>query len=235
MNVKEILEELKSLGNESTRKTLMKHGAREPIYGVRIGDMKPIQKRIKKNYQLSLDLYDTGVSEAMYLAGLIADETKMTKQDLQKWAENAYWAMISEYTVPWVAAESRYGWDMGLDWIESDLDHIQASGWATLSSLPTLISENHLDIKKYSELLDYVVKNIHNTPNRARYTMNAFVISVGGYITQLREKAIETAESNGKVYVDMEGTSCRVPDAASYIAKMIERNPVPKLKKTVRC
>ena len=235
MNAKDILEELKSLGNESTRKTLMKHGAREPFFGVRIGDMKPIQKRIKKNYQLSLDLYDTGVSEAMYLAGLIADETKMTKKDLQKWAENAYWAMISEYTVPWVAAESRYGWDMGLDWIESDLEHIQTSGWATLSNLPSLISENHLDIKKYSELMDYVVKNIHNAPNRTRYTMNSFVISVGSYMTQLREKAIETAGSIGKVYVDMGDTSCKVPDAATYIEKMIARNPVPKLKKTVRC
>lgn len=235
MNVNEILDELKSLGNESTRNTLMKHGAREPFYGVRIGDMKPIQKKIKKNYQLALDLYDTGVSDAMYLAGLIADETKMTKQDLQKWAENAYWNMISEYTVPWVAAESRFGWEMGLEWIDSELDNIQASGWATLSSLPTLISENHLDIKKYSELLDYVVKNIHNSPNRTRHTMNAFIIATGGYITQLRDKSFETAASIGNVYVDMGVTSCKVPDAAAYIEKMIARNPVPKLKKTIRC
>jgi len=98
---------------KSTRNTLM-NTEQGSYLRVWIGDMKPLQKKIKKNYQLALDLYDTGVSEAMYLAGLIADETKMTKQDLQKWAENAYWAMISEYTVPWVAAESRYGWDMGL-------------------------------------------------------------------------------------------------------------------------
>ena len=37
-------------------------------------DLKKYQKRIKKDYQLSLDLYDSGVSDAMYLAGLIADE-----------------------------------------------------------------------------------------------------------------------------------------------------------------
>jgi hypothetical protein len=27
--------------------------------------------------------------------------------------------MISEYTVAWVAAESRYGWELALEWIES--------------------------------------------------------------------------------------------------------------------
>src|SRR5947209_7953223 len=50
----------------------MKHGAREPFFGVKIEDLKKIQKRIKKDYQLALDLYATGISDAMYLAGLIA-------------------------------------------------------------------------------------------------------------------------------------------------------------------
>jgi len=35
----------------------------------------------------------------MYLAGLIADDAKMTKKDLQKWVENATWGMVGEYTV----------------------------------------------------------------------------------------------------------------------------------------
>ena len=46
--------------------------------------MKKIQKRVKMDYQLALDLYDTGIADAMYLAGLIADDAKMTRKDLQK-------------------------------------------------------------------------------------------------------------------------------------------------------
>ena len=109
MTVKQVLQELSKLGNDSTKKTLMKHGAREPFYGVKIGDLKKIQREIKKDCRLSLDLFRTGNSDAMYLAGLIADENKMTKEDLQEWVEMAYWYLLSEYTVPSVAAESRYG------------------------------------------------------------------------------------------------------------------------------
>ena len=72
MTAAEIVAELKKLGNESYKKVLIKHGAKEPFYGVKIEDLKKIQKRIKKDYQLALDLYDTGISDAMYLAGLIA-------------------------------------------------------------------------------------------------------------------------------------------------------------------
>src|SRR6478672_8693271 len=109
MNAQEILDELKSNGNESLKNTLLKHGAREPFYGVKVEYLKKIQKRIKKDYALALALYDTGVSDAMYLAGLIADDKKMTKEDLNHWVKNAYWSMLFEYTVPWVAAESNHG------------------------------------------------------------------------------------------------------------------------------
>ena len=51
-----------------------------PAENQKIEDLKKIQKRIKKDYRLALDLYDTGIHDAMYLAGLIADDAKMTKQ-----------------------------------------------------------------------------------------------------------------------------------------------------------
>jgi hypothetical protein len=89
MTAKEIVAELKKLGTPQTKKMWMTHGAQEPCLGVTVADMKKIQKRVKMDYQLALDLYDTGIADAMYLAGLIADDAKMTKKDLQEWVKNA--------------------------------------------------------------------------------------------------------------------------------------------------
>src|SRR5262249_38166050 len=96
----DILNELSTLGSASIKKVLMNHGACEPFFGVKVEHPKKIQKRIKRDYQLAKDLYDTGNSDAMYLAGLIADDARMTKADLCHWADKAYWHMIGEYTVP---------------------------------------------------------------------------------------------------------------------------------------
>jgi 3-methyladenine DNA glycosylase AlkD len=68
MTASEILSELKTLGRDSYKKVLLNHGVREPVFGVKIEEMKKIQKRVKKDYRLALDLYDTGVYDAMYLA-----------------------------------------------------------------------------------------------------------------------------------------------------------------------
>ena len=73
MTAKDVLAQLKALGTEQTKKTHMRHGAKEPFYGVKVADLKVLQKKIKTDHALALELYDTGNSDAMYLAGLIAD------------------------------------------------------------------------------------------------------------------------------------------------------------------
>lgn len=235
MHVDQILSELAAMGAESTKKTLMRHGAREPFFGVKVGDMKKIVKREKKNHALSLALYETGNSDAMYLAGLLADEKKITADDLRRWAEGAYWYMLSEYTVAWVAAESAYGWVLGLEWIDSPVEHIAASGWSTLASLATIKPDAELDLGAFERLLDRVERTLHTSANRVRYAMNVFVIATGGSVTPLTGKALEVAARLGKVTVDMDGTACAVPSAVGYIEKMRAAGKLGYKKKMARC
>lgn len=69
VDVQAILRELESLGTERTKKVYMQQGAREPLFGVATGAMKPIVKKIKTNQALADKLYATGNYDAMYLAG----------------------------------------------------------------------------------------------------------------------------------------------------------------------
>ena len=146
MTAEAIVAELKKFANAQTRKTWMTHGAKEPCLGVKIGDMKKIQKRIKMDYQLALDLYNTGIADAMYLAGLIADDAKMTKKDLEKWIKNASWGAVAEYTVPWVASGSPHGRELALKWIESKNELIAAAGWQTYSSMVAIKPDAERDL-----------------------------------------------------------------------------------------
>lgn len=235
MTTQEVMDELKSYGDERTKQTFLRHGAREPFYGVKVADMKKILKKTKKNHELSLELYATGNGDAMYLAGLMADENQITREQLEDWAEKADWHMISEYTVPWVAAETPFGFELGLSWIESDVERVASAGWSTLSSFAAVTQDDALDVNKYSELLTRVEREIHDAPNRVRYCMNNFVIAIGCYIPALHDKAVQTASNVGKVEVFMGDTHCKVPLATAYIQKVADRGSVGKKRKTARC
>ena len=235
MTAKEIVEQLKPLGAEGYKKILLNHGAVEPVLGVKIEELKKFQKSIKQDYQLALDLYDTGIYDAMYLAGLIADDMKMSKKDLQHWAKTANCQGISEYTVPWVASESRFGFELAREWIESKQESIAATGWATLSSLVAIKDDSELDVAALKKLLVRVTKTIHQQPNRVRYTMNGFVIAVGSYVKALTDEALKVADQMGEVTVDMNGTACKVPAAAAYLQKIEHRGAIGKKRKTAKC
>ena len=235
MTTQEIMKELEAYGNEQTKKTLMKHGAKEPFFGVKVQDLKKILKKTKKNHELSLELFATGNSDAMYLASLMADESKITKAQLEEWVSQAYWSYLSEYAVPWVAAETEFGFELGMKWIESDQETIASAGWGTLAYYAAVNEDEAIDIDIYTKLLDRVKNEVHDAQNRVRYTMNGFVIAIGTYVKALTEKSIEVAEAIGKVSVDVGGTACKVPLATQYITKVIDKGRVGKKRKTARC
>jgi len=235
MTANEILVELEKYGDVQTKKTLLRHGAREPFFGVKVADLKKILKKTKKNHELSLALYRTGNSDAMYLAGLMADEHKITESQLDDWIDNAYWYYLSEYAVPWVAAETDFGFDLGLKWIQSDQERIASAGWATLGYYAGVNQDEDLDVKAYSLLLDKIANEIHHSQNRVRYTMNGFVISIGTSVKDLTDKAKIVATKIGNIEVNMNGTACKVPLATEYINKAIEKGQIGKKRKTARC
>jgi hypothetical protein len=235
MKLKDVMAELEGLGSESTKRTLMRHGAREPFFGVRIGDMKPVVKKLKGMQDLALELFATGNGDAQYLAGIIADGARMTKAQVDGWAKTASWDMISGTTVPWVASEHPDGLALALKWIDSKNEQIARAGWNSLGALAAVVPDDRLPMAEFGKLLDRVVREMSRAPDGVRYTMNNFIIACGTYLEPLGKHAIATARAAGRVEVDMGETACKVPDAESYILKARRGKPVAPKRKTVRC
>lgn len=233
--VSDVMTALKEKGSAQTRKIYARHGAPENMFGVKVADLKVIAKKMKGNQELACELYDTENSDAMYLAGMVADGSQMTKRQLDSWARKASWYMISEYTVPGVVCESEHARDLALKWVKSRKSSIASAGWATYSGIVAITPDAELDKEEIKELLQRVVDQIDDAPDRVRYAMNGFVISVGCYVKPLLRQAKAAARKIGKVEVDMGETSCKVPLATDYIEKVEQAGRVGKKRKTVKC
>lgn len=233
--VSEVMTELKKLGTAQNVKIYSRHGAPENMFGVSVANMKKVAKKIKGNHELALELYDTGNADAMYLAGMVADGSQMNKTQLNKWARNSAWYMVGEYAVPGVATESKHAHDLALKWIKAKKDHIASCGWCTYVGLMATRDDSELDQKEIKALLKQIEKEVDGAGNRTRYTMNGFVIAVGTYVKPLLKQAKATAKKIGKVDVQMGETSCKVPLATEYIAKVEKMGRVGKKRKTMKC
>ncbi|RJE91217.1 DNA alkylation repair protein [Paenibacillus sp. 1011MAR3C5] len=235
MTYEELMLQLEKLGSEQTKRTFLRHGAMEPFFGVKVGDLKKLVKYVKKDQKLAEQLYASGISDAMYLAGLSIDPKQVSKELLQQWANEAYWSMLSEYTVAGVAAESAYARELALEWMDSPEEMKAACGWNTYAGYVSITPDSELPIGEIRELLARVRRDIHSEKNRARYTMNGFVIAVGTYVRELHEEAIDIGKAIGEVHVDVGNTACKVPLAEEYIAKSSSKGKIGVKKKTCIC
>ncbi len=234
--VSQVMTALKKKGKPERIRVFANHGApTDKLFGVSVADMKVIAKQIKGQQELACELYETGNGDAMYLAGMVADGALMTRRLLDRWAKQANWQMISEYTVPWVATESEHGRALALEWMKSRKESVASSGWNTYSGLLAVRPDDELDLAEIKALLKRIEKEIGTAPNRVKYTMNGFVIAVGCYVAPLSKQAKALAKKLGKVEVEMGGTACKVPLAAETIAKVEKMGRLGKKRKTIKC
>ncbi len=231
----DVLSFLKEHENAGGKKVLLRHGAREPFFGTRIGDMKKLTRKIKKDHDLSLELWKTGNSDAMYFAALIADESRISAETLRKWVSEAYWYLLSESAVASVAAETPHGFELAREWIESPQEMTATAGWSTWCSLLSNRENGEFDTAELETLLDRVESQIHSERNRVRYAMNSFVINLGCYHPAFTKRAKEVGKRIGTVSVDTGDTACTVPTIAPYIEKVEKRGAIGKKRPDARC
>ena len=232
-----VMADLNAKASERTRATYIRHGAPpERTLGISVADMKAIARGIKKQQTLACELYATGVFEAMYLAGMVADGALLSRKQLNAWAEAAAgMTMISEYTVPWVALDRSDARAVAMKWIGSKKEHVAAAAWCTYSEMVATIPDDKLDLREIEALLKTLPAKIKTAPNRVRSTMNSFVIAVGTYVAPLLKQAHLAAQQIETVSVDVGGTACKVPLATERIADAHAGGHARPKRKTMRC
>jgi hypothetical protein len=235
MDLQTVMQELEALGKERTKKMYISNGAHEPLFGVATGAMKPIAKKIKRNQPLAEELYATGNYDAMYFAGVIADPEAMTEADFDRWMDDAYFYMLSDYVVAVTLAEADIAQEVADKWIESGEELRMSGGWSCYCWLLGNRPDTEFSEAKLAKMLDKVKDTIHNSPERTKSAMNNFVYTVGVSYLPLHEKALEIAKAIGPVEMKRDKKKSTILQASENIQKEADRGKIGFKRKYVRC
>ena len=235
MNAEMVMQELEALGKERMKKMYISNGAHEPVFGVATGAMKPIAKKIKINQPLAEELYATGNYDAMYFAGIIADPKAMTESDFERWIDEAYFYMLSDYVVAVTLAEADIAQEVADKWIASGEELKMSAGWSCYCWLLGNRKDEEFSESKLAGMLQLVETSIHESPERTKSAMNNFVYTVGISYLPLHEKAVETAKAIGIVEMKREKKKSSFLNASESIQKELDRGKLGFKRKYVRC
>ena len=218
MTFDDAMKQLKQMGTGQNVKIYRRHGAKDPMFGVSFANFNKLKKQIKTDHALAEKLWASGNLDARVLAMMIADPHKLTSATADKWVKDLDSSMVAD-PFSGLVARSPLAGKKYPKWMASKKEFIRQAGYSVFS---TFMRDNDqpsdADCRK---LLKTIEKEIHGSANRARYSMNTALISIGAYRPALTEEAMAAAKRIGKVEVDHGDTSCRTPDAIDYMKKTI--------------
>jgi len=212
----ETMAALEKAGTAQARKTYARHGAAGPMFGVSFATLRDMVQRIGVDHDLALALWETGNFDARNLAAKIADPTRLTASDLDRWAGESLPRMCGGYA-SMLAAEGSQGLATAKRWLAAKHEATRCAGWGLVGQLAG--RDASVPEVWFAGLLPRIEREIHDAPHAERHSMVMALIQVGGRSAALRKSALAAARRIGPVDVDHGDTSCKTPDAATYIEK----------------
>jgi 3-methyladenine DNA glycosylase AlkD len=219
MKIQEILEQLKMLSNEKMIAHNKKFGAGDNQFGVKMGDIRALAKKIKTNHELALELWDTENVDARFLATLLIDSKKITKEEINRLVKSEKFAHVADWLYTNVIKPYPDNEALRVEWMQTK-DIMQArAGWNLTSGAVV----RNPDILDFPALLDRIESEMPKAAPEVQWTMNNTLANIGINHPQYRERALSIGEKLG-VYKDYPvSKGCTSPFAPIWINEMVRR------------
>lgn len=219
MTLKEVLKQLKALGNEKTRAHNTKYGASDNQFGAKHGDIRVLAKKIKSDHKLALSLWETGNADAQLLAALLLKPKELSAKEMDRMVRTVNFSHVADWLYSYVVSQHPDKESLRQDWMSADDRWAARAGWQ-LTSSRVAKSPDGLDV---AALLDRIESEMADAEPEVQWTMNSTLATIGIHFPKLRKRAIAIGEKLG-IYRDYPvSKGCTSPFAPIWIEAMVSR------------
>lgn len=219
MTIEEALSQLQALGNEKVRAQNAKSGASDNQYGVSLGDIRVLAKKIRTNHALALSLWETGNADAQFLATLLIQPKKLSTEELDRMVRSVNFVRVADWLNSYVVAQHPDKETLREGWMASDDRWAARAGWH-LTAGRVSKSPDGLDLPA---LLDRIESEMAGAAPEVQWTMNNTLATIGIHVPELRERAIAIGETLGIYRNYPVSKGCTSPFAPIWINAMVSR------------
>jgi 3-methyladenine DNA glycosylase AlkD len=220
MTVKDILAKLESLGDEARRAHNTRYGAPENQFGVKLGDIRALAKKIKTDHELALRLWETGNVDAQLLATLVMKPKSLSAAELDKLTRSATCAQVADWLNAYVVAQHPEKDALREKWMTAKDRWAARAGWNLTASLVNKGDTDGLDLPA---LLDRIEKELPKAKPEVQWTMNNTLAAIGIHDPGLRSRAVAIGERIG-LYRDWPvSKGCTPPYVPVWVDYMVKR------------
>ncbi len=189
---KDILAELKKLGNKKDREGMARFGIEtSTAYGVSVYKVREIAKRIRTDHALAIELWNTNVHEARLLAGFIADPDEATGDLLETWVRDFNSWDLCDQVCSNFFDRTKFAYDKASAWPKRSEEFVKRAGFVLMAALS--VHDKKAGDEKFEAFLPIIYREARDERNLVKKAVNWALRQIGKRNANLHKKAIETA------------------------------------------
>ncbi len=215
----EILSQLEMLGDEKIFARNKRHGAGDNQFGVKLGELRKMAKKIKTDHTLSLKLWETENMEARLLAILIMSPQDLSAKELNHLVKSLKVPQVADWFNSYVLKEHPHKESLREKFMDSGNVWAARSGWSLTAGK---VARDPQEIDP-SSLLDRIEAEMPSAKPEVQWTMNRTLVEIGIHFSEHRERAISIGEKLGIFRDYPVSKGCTSPFAPIWINEMVSR------------
>ncbi len=191
----EILADLEARGAEATRKIYARQGIVGSIFGVKLGELRALAKKLKTQHDLALSLWSSGAYEARVLAAMLLDPAKLTEAEAVSLTESADSPPVIDELTSETFEDSELAETLRAKWIDSPDPLLGRAGWNLMTAAVKRDKKGEIDL---DALLAKIEAELLEAPKHKKEAINTCLAMIGVWHASHTAKAIAAGERLGR-------------------------------------
>lgn len=220
MGFAEVMKQLEAWGSENTRRLYAKMGAGENQFGVTLGNLRALAKKLKTRHELAVALWSTGNVDAMILATMLMNPGQSSAAEIQALLKPIRFFRLVDELVSNVVARSAHAEALRTVSMDSADEWVGRAGWLLLSKR---ISEGQAEGLEVEGLLKRIESEILAEPKKKQELTNRCLVEIAVHLPAWTRRCIKLGERLGRFDATPVRKGCVSTYASEWIAAALKR------------
>jgi 3-methyladenine DNA glycosylase AlkD len=193
MDYREVMRTLEKLGNPDDLEGMSRFGiSTTKAMGVRVWDLRRIAKEIKRDHDLALRLWASGIHEARMLATMVGDPKRVTEELMEEWVRDFDSWDITDQCCGNLFDRTPWAYEKAVEWSEREEEFEKRAGFVLMATLS--VHDKKASDDRFEAFFPIILREAHDERNFVKKAVNWALRQIGKRNLALNARAIEVGE-----------------------------------------
>jgi len=193
MDLKEILEKLESMGNQKNVEGMKRFGIiHEKNFGVTVTELRKFAKKIGKDHDLAIKLWDTKIRDARMIAACIEDPKTVSERQVENWLKDIKCWDLCDHCCGHFFDKLPFAYKKAIEWSKRTEEFEKRAAFSLVAWLA--VHDKKKDDKWFEDFLIVIKRESIDDRNYVKKAVNWALRQIGKRNLTMNKKALKAAE-----------------------------------------